>query len=471
MKTKRNLACLLAVLLAFSLLLTACGGGGSKYEEPEEEEEEAEEPEEPEEEQGDEEPGQSLLWGTEEETTEEEAPAEEDTEEPQGMGRLHYWDHHEYEMSLTINDDGTAILSDAWEEIEVSCIREGRNITLINEGEEEHGELLDDGSIQFETLEGLFVPTDTPTYVPAEEPEDVPADDAPAEVPSDAEWSVEARYNYHLEGLWEYYDDETLTLYFDGENYVEFSLGDREGTGTYRFDGENLEIMCDNGTMMRGDIDWEGDLWLDDYSNWFVADREDYFKEMNLDPNWEADGYAYTAETGARYYYPDGSHYEIQPAEWEIIQNNEINTGDGFRELEFTMYCGFLPEVNPQLDGEYSYGCQFGVFDAYTGYMLTIDNTYYDASLDAYVYEYTANGKDIRLECNYTTLWEENVDGYEFRLTIDLALRIPDDYDGARIVALGSKPTFEEQSEGYLIALRPYENVSEVSEGLVFKVN
>jgi len=460
MKKKRNLLCLLAILLAFAMLLTACDKPSKREERDEDEEEEEEE-----EEEREVTPGPSLLWDREE-TGEEEAA---DSEEQQTQSRTLYLDNESEQMSLTLYGDGTAVLSDAWEEVGITYTREGTSITLYNpDGEPEYGTMQPDGSIQFDSLDTPFVPVEAPGYVPSELPdEDELA--PPVSEPFTA-WSVEGLYNYHLVGYWGNSSNSAMSLEFDGVQYVTYTLGGMTGTGEYHFDGENLEIVTQDNQLLTGDMDWEGDVWLDGFDGWFIADREDYFKENDLDPNWFADGFPYLADAGVRYYFEDGSQYEVRPSEWEIIQNSEQNTGDGFRNLDYTMYCGFLPEQNPQLDGEYAYGCQFGVFDAYTGYMLTIDSTYYDAALDAYVYEYTSNGRQIRLECGYDTQWENDVDGYEFRLTVNLSLRLPDNYDGVRIVAIGSKPTFAEQAEGYVVALRPYDRIDDIVGGLVFKV-
>jgi len=457
------------MLLALSLLLTACG----KKKKTEEEQ-----PREPVYEESSEE--KTLLFGDltggdeteppeEPEEKQEDEPAEQDAA-PENM----IFDGTKYQMSFVFHADGTGYVSDAEGSSPVTHWQEGNIITVTIPSEDVifTGVLQDDGSMYIEAVDDTFVPVDEPGFVPTGK-----SDPEPAPQPA-AEWSVEGLYNYHMEGSWTHWDNSTLSLDFDGESTVSYSLESGSGSGEYRYDGEKLEIIS-GSTVLTGELDFEGDLWIDGHDGWFVSDKENFFRENNLDANWDADGRYYLAN-GARYFFMDGSEYQTGEAKWEIVENGVYNNGDGTRSASYTLLCGFLPEENPGFGDTAYVGCTFGIFDAYTGFDLSGDAYYNDAN-GWYSFRYTQNGEEVAVSYRADSQWipADEFDEWGFDqaevdnlFVAELRINLPADYDGIRIVAMTCEPSYEEYMGTPDLSMTAYPEDLRylIEDGLIYQV-
>ena len=379
------------------------------------------------------------------------------------------FDGTKYSMSFVLYGDGTGVVSDAEGSDDVTYTQEGDvlTVTIPSEDVTFTGVLQEDGSLYIEAVDDTFVPVEEPGFVPS--------------APVDADWTVENTYPYHLKGRYQHWSNTAYWLEFDGEGSVTYTLETGSGSGAYRYDGEDLEIAAEDGTVMTGDVDYEEDLWIDGHGGWFVSQRDNFFKEYNYDPNWET-GSNYSLPDSARYFNDNGSLYDTAGADWRIWEERITDNGDGTRTAEIVVGCGFRYDERPDPGTHDSHGCTYDIFDAYTGYEL-VGDAFYNSASGTYDFDFTQNGE--RVSISYTVKpewldesqfedWGASVDNYEDYLLIRLTITLPTDYDGLRIVAMRCDATFEQYStRKNAQTLQPLaeEHLYMVDEGLIYKMN
>ena len=377
MKRNRRLWALTALLLAVSLLLTACG----KKKKTEEDKPVME----PVYEESTEE--KTLLFdlpaGDDAEPSEKRDDAEEpeEPEESEASGALMF-DGTKYQMSFVLFEDGTGYVSDTTGSDPVTHQQESGIITITIPSENVifTGVLQEDGSMYVEAVDETFLPVDEPGYVPAKQD---------------------------------------------------------------------------------------------------AAKEENFFGDHGMLPNWEADG-RYDLDNSARYFSSDGSEYQTGKANWELVEEGAYDNGDGTRTVKYTLLCGFLPEENPGFTGMMNVGCTYGIFDAYTGCDLSGD-AYYREADNRYEFRYTANGEEIevsyRVDAQWVTAEEFDEWGYDQGevdnlFVAELWITLPVDYDGLRIVAMISDPTYEEFMAAPDMGMQTYpqEMLYLIGDGLIYEI-
>ena len=384
-----------------------------------------------------------------------------------GLPQVRYFDGTKYDMSFTFYADGTGTVSDREGTDTVTYTQEGDvlTVTIPSENLTFTGVLQEDGNLYIEAVDDTFVAVDEPGYLPS--------------APVAANWTVENTYPYHLKGIYRHWNDTAYYLDFDGIGSVTYVLETGSGSGSYHFDGEDLQIVSVNGKVLTGDIDSEEDLWIDGEGGWFVSQRDNFFREHDLDVNWEADGRYYRDNT-ARYFYMDGSAYQIGEAKWELVDHGTIDNGNGTRTAKYTLICGFLPEENPNFSGTFQVGCVYGIFDAYTGFDLSGSASYNEAA-DLYESRFTQNGEEVEVSYRASSKWAtaEEFGEWGFDQTevdnlfvSELSITLPVDYDGLRIVAMACEPTYEDFMSTPDLGMQTYpeDMLYMIDEGLIYKL-
>ena len=398
-------------------------------------------------------------------------PVDMPTYQPQGPSeeaQVRHFDGTKYDMSFTFYADGTGTVSDLEGSDPITYTQQGDVLTVTIPSAELTftAELQEDGNLYIEAVDDTFVAVDEPGYLPS--------------APVAANWTVENTYPYHLKGIYRHWDDSDYWLDFDGEGFVTYTLEIGSGSGTYHFDGEDLQIVSGSGTVLNGDIDSEEDIWIDGEDGWFVMERDNFFKESYFKANWEADS-TYSLPNSARYFNEDGSTYQTSGADWRMWELGMKDNGDGTRTAEVVVGCGFRYDERPAPGTQGSYGCTYDIFDAYTGYEL-VGDAFYNSATGAYELDFTQNGEQISLRYTVEPEWldesqydEWDVDSslYEDYLIIRLTITLPTDYDGLRIVAMRCDATFAQYSarkNAPTLQRLADEHLYMVEEGLIYKL-
>lgn len=279
-------------------------------------------------------------------------------------------------------------------------------------------------------------------------------------------------YNKSIEGEWLYADGEGV-INFDGVKEYSYIKQEKTIKGSYQYDGKLLKLYEKEKLLLSGEKNSDGLLEFVGMDGYFYqgASEDDanpsdfelsYFEKNNLNCNFEMGSAATYLKNGSSYYKEDGSSFSLAPVDWEIGITRDQNTGDGFRELEFTAICYFPEMYNPNLSGASKYGCSFSMCDYYTGFELPSSVNFGNAKRgeNFYHYEFEANHEPVQVDYSYSTEWENDIGEYSHTLTVKFWVRIPVNYDGLVFCALPRAESYEEtvrrgiEAEG-IIEFRP----------------
>lgn len=263
-------------------------------------------------------------------------------------------------------------------------------------------------------------------------------------------------------GDWVYTED-TLIYHFDGEgNYAVADSADIY-YGGYDFDGETILLDDGSGVIQSGHFDFSegGHLYLEgmDGSFFYVGesslsealnelpDLEEppYFEEMGIVTDFMPGEGRYTLDNGGVYHYKDGSNYTTVPVDYSIEIIEDLDMGDGYREVSISVKAYFLTADMPPLQGDFLYSHTFEFADYYTGYLLPLTSIFGDSRIgeNAHTFYIPFKGQEIEINIQNAVFYQNYVGDSYAIANSDFVVRMPVDYDGLVYCAEPNPGTLE----------------------------
>ena len=268
--------------------------------------------------------------------------------------------------------------------------------------------------------------------------------------------------NKLIEGAWVHVEGEMM-ITFDG--IKSFILETQNGTitGSYKYDGKIIKLYDEGKLIYTGTKDRDELITFDQMDGYFYRnDSEDesdapqslvpYFEENNLFCNYEFGMGAQPLDKSSAYYKEDGTSYILARADWEVFKTSDVDTQDGYREIEFTVLCYFPAEYSPNLEGKFKYSTTSGLCDYYTGLELPAGNTAGSAEPGQNYHYYTFDvfGEAVDVEYDYDVTWRDNEGDYLHVMEKNYVVRFPNTYDGLVFCACPQWNTFEESRQSHI---------------------
>lgn len=257
-------------------------------------------------------------------------------------------------------------------------------------------------------------------------------------------------------GEWVYTDD-TLIYHFDGEG--NYALADSVDIfyGSYSFDGKAILLDDGSGVIQSGYFDFSdgGHLHLDgmDGSFFYVGESslsdslkdKPYFEEMGIVTDFMPGEGQCTLDNGGVYYYEDGSGYTRVSVEYAIDITEDLDMGDGYREVNLTVKTYFLSKDVP-LVGSFIFSRVWDFVDYYTGYILPSNDAFEESHIgdNIHTFSFPFQGEEIEITITQNdTTYDYNIGDSYVISTNYFMVRMPVEYDGLVYCAECFPGTFE----------------------------
>ena len=392
---KKKILTVLLSVLCLALLLSACG------KEPPVTEQKTEEPE----------------------TTTEDLWPDLDPEDLYNEELEGDWVHSDEEITLSFDGEDRFWLSDSEDGLEGRYQFDGLSLYLRDrDGNVLTGFMDQSGNLTLDALQGSFSPA-----------------------------QAEPELDQSLVGTWTYnYADIVFTFGTEGEFSCASPWDSFEGS--YTFDGTDLEICKDGSTHATGCLEEDHRLYLDDLNGWFYTEGGISYvplsqeNELKLRPYCEPEVTRHTFADTVAFFNEDKGIYERITADWTVAQGENVDLGDGRKQIPFVGSC-FIPYANvPEIEGPVAYGTTYYIYDIYTGLILSPRDFYKN---EDGLYEFQFDSRDGRVELAFALDKEmagptgDCMDVLSFIATAYM----PEWYDGLAVAAMPQPETYEEYSE------------------------
>lgn len=260
-------------------------------------------------------------------------------------------------------------------------------------------------------------------------------------------------------GEWVYTDD-TLIYYFDGEG--NYAMADSVDIfyGGYDFDGKTILLDDGSGVIQSGYFDFSegGHLYLEgmDGNFFYVGEsslsahlekmgKTPYFEELGISTDFMPGEGRHTLNNGGVYYYENGSGYTTVPVEYAIEITDDIDKGDGYREVNLTIKTYFSSADVP-LVGSFIFSRLWDFADYYTGYILPSNDAFEKSHIgdNVYTFRFPFQGEEIEITITQNdTTYDYNIGDSYVISTNNFVVRMPVEYDGLVYCAESFPGTFE----------------------------